>query len=596
MFLGSPFYIYYYLAQKTPLAIMSDASSSSALWFPSGQQQDTPQQRYPPQQDHPLLPLGGAGSLHSPPHTPPINDKSPPATTSGTMTSKVPRNKAIICKRFLEQTCPNLKDECPYLHSDLDERRPIPRTTCQHFPRSSGCLRGACPFFHGSQKQLDHLTLSNGGVHGTYCIRDMNLPMMDPLMPPLTNGTRDLQPPQPSQQPPGTPSPPLSRRGSDGGAGTAGAGNSNTSLLSSSAMPPMVSTSLNNSASSFLTTPSTLVVEQRGGGGTSIGQPSSPMLGLSMMSYGGVSNASITQSSAAHQQQSVGPFESQQPAYLFFPQQPQPQGFTYPLFHHQQATHHRSGSLSSLSGGSMSKQMSTEGSSQHPPSMNTSSNFVRMQPWANLTPPSMFQQHPIGAQPYPVVPSTAMGVSSAHFGDQIAWPPHPQTMMMPSAAQSTPLQPSPSYLVQPPARVLGQSDIYRPQHPLGATAVLPQLRGDSFYFSSPCEGGPLYAQQQQQQAGGYQVPPGQQLLSSTLGQHQPPALVYQQIYTQFPEAQRQQELFPHQQQQMMLPTGGNYDVYPGGNVLQRTSTGENNPHNIMCHQGAGTLRSQPPFM
>jgi hypothetical protein len=88
------------------------------------------------------------------------------------------RNKAVICKSFIEGRCTTLRDECPYLHALLDEARSVPERACRYFMQGA-CLRGTCPFFHGTQSELKSLIRSHG-ASGKYTLRDLNLAVLDP--------------------------------------------------------------------------------------------------------------------------------------------------------------------------------------------------------------------------------------------------------------------------------------------------------------------------------------------------------------------------------------------------------------------------------
>jgi hypothetical protein len=109
---------------------------------------------------------GGLGTNHAP-----LQEQLPPHQ----------RNKAVICKSFIENRCTTLRDECPYLHALLDEARSVPERACRYFMQGA-CLRGTCPFFHGTQSELKSLIRSHG-ASGTYTLRDLNLAVLDPPRP-----------------------------------------------------------------------------------------------------------------------------------------------------------------------------------------------------------------------------------------------------------------------------------------------------------------------------------------------------------------------------------------------------------------------------
>ncbi|CUG75529.1 Hypothetical protein, putative [Bodo saltans] len=88
------------------------------------------------------------------------------------------RNKAVVCKLFIEGRCTTLRDECPYLHAFLDELRVVPERACRYFMQGA-CLRGTCPFYHGSQSELKALIRTHG-ASGRYTLRDLNLAVLEP--------------------------------------------------------------------------------------------------------------------------------------------------------------------------------------------------------------------------------------------------------------------------------------------------------------------------------------------------------------------------------------------------------------------------------
>ncbi|KAH9601474.1 hypothetical protein LSM04_002417 [Trypanosoma melophagium] len=110
------------------------------------------------------------------------------------------RNKGLICRDyFFNKSCPH-SSSCSYMHVQEGETRRVPLTVCLFYTERA-CLRDKCPFFHGTQAQLDQLRASGAKTYRPQDYMALAVPPPE-YLPAASNVTPQLIPIPVSLAPP----------------------------------------------------------------------------------------------------------------------------------------------------------------------------------------------------------------------------------------------------------------------------------------------------------------------------------------------------------------------------------------------------------